>query len=145
MLFLCEDNGYSNVMPKSAHSAHDIVEVASRFMPTVEADGTDVLSVFRHAGDAVGRIRSGDGPMFLHCRTKRWMKHQGHEPCDLPESAVDRARDCPIEKLEAFLQKSGIAAAGELAEIAADIEREIDAAIAFAESSPRPDPELMEV
>jgi pyruvate dehydrogenase E1 component alpha subunit len=144
VLFLCEDNGWSNVMPKSAHSAHDIVAVAGSMMPALQADGTDVLSVFEHAGTAVQQIRAGDGPVFLHCRTRRWMKHQGPDRCDLPENAVDPARDCPIRKLEAFATRSGLVSADECAAIAPQIEREIDAAIAFAEASPFPTPELLE-
>ncbi|MBL8727517.1 MAG: thiamine pyrophosphate-dependent dehydrogenase E1 component subunit alpha [Planctomycetes bacterium] len=144
VLFLCEDNGWSNVMPKSAHSAHDITSVAERFLPVLQADGTDVLSVFDRAGAAVQHVRAGNGPMLLHCRTKRWMKHQGPDRCDLPENAVDPARDCPIVKLEAFATRSGMVRADECAAIERAIEAEIDAAIAFAEASPFPTPELLE-
>lgn len=145
VLFLCEDNGWSNVMPRSAHSAHDITSVAERFMTTLFADGTDVLSVYDQAGQAVAKLRAGEGPVFLHCRTKRWMKHQGADACDLPDNGIDRARDCPIRKLEAFLLKTGLAQASEFTAIEAAIEQEIDAAIRFAESSPFPSPDLLEV
>lgn len=145
VLFLCEDNGYSNVMPRSAHSAHDIVSVAAEFMPTLSVDGTDVLAVCEKAGMAVQQIRGGDGPMLLHCRTKRWMKHQGHEVCDLQDNGIDRQRDCPIRKLETFMQRSGMVSAAELEALPAAVDLEIDAAIAFAERSPRPDPDLLEV
>ena len=144
-LFVCENNGWSNVMPMSAHSSHDIVSVARQIMPVREADGTDVLSVYRAAGEAVGEVRGGGGPRFLHCTTKRWMKHQGHERCDLPENTVDPQRDCPIHRLEAFLRTSGLATSAEMGAIAAEIEREIDAAIAFAERSPFPQPLPVEV
>lgn len=141
VLFACEDNGFSNVMPKAAHSSHDIVSVAERFMTTVAADGTDVLAVSAAAGDAIARLRRGEGPVFLHCATKRWMKHQGPERCDLIGDSIDPARDCPIHKLEAVLQRTRLCSAGELDRIRAEIEREVDAAIAFAEQSPFPDPQ----
>jgi TPP-dependent pyruvate/acetoin dehydrogenase alpha subunit len=144
VLFVCEDNGYSNVMPREAHSAHDIVSLAATFMPAVTVDGTDALAMHAAAGDAVAAIRAGGGPRFLHCKTKRWMKHQGHERCDLPENAVDVARDCPIHKLEAFLRDSGLAAAAEFPAIAAAVDAEIDDALAFAKRSPFPSPELLE-
>jgi TPP-dependent pyruvate/acetoin dehydrogenase alpha subunit len=144
VLFVCEDNGYSNVMPREAHSAHDIVSLAATFMPAVTVDGTDALAMYAAAGDAVAAIRAGGGPRFLHCKTKRWMKHQGHERCDLPENAVDVARDCPIHKLEAFLRDSGLAAAAEFPAIAAAVDAEIDDALAFAARSPFPSPELLE-
>ncbi len=144
VLFVCEDNGFSNVMPKSAHSAHDIVSVAAAMMPASTVDGTDVLATSAAAGDAVAAIRAGGGPRLLHCRTKRWMKHQGHERCDLPENAVDVARDCPIHKLEAFLRATGLAGAAELTALARGVDAEIDGAIAFARSSPFPTPDLLE-
>jgi TPP-dependent pyruvate/acetoin dehydrogenase alpha subunit len=145
VLFVCEDNGFSNVMPKSAHSAHDIVSLAAQFMPAVTVDGTDALAMHAAAGEAVAALRAGAGPRFLHCRTKRWMKHQGHERCDLPENAVDVARDCPIHKLEAFVRASGLAGAAELAALPREIEAAIDDAIRFAEASPFPTPALLEV
>jgi len=145
VLFLCEDNGYSNVMPKSVHSAHDITSLAQQFMPTFTADGTDVLSVYDKAGAALAGVRAGEGPAFVHCHTKRWMKHQGPDACDIPNNGIDRARDCPIAKFEKFVTRSGLATAGDLSLIASEVEREIDAAIAFAERSPFPDPDLLEV
>ena len=143
-LFVCEDNGYSNVMPRSEHSAHGIVELAATMMPAETIDGTDVLAVHRAAREAVAALRQGGGPRFLHCRTKRWMKHQGHERCDLPENAIVRDRDCPIEKLERFLTTSGLAGSQELAQLSREIEAEIDDAIRFAQNSPFPTPELLE-
>ena len=114
-------------------------------MTTLSADGTDVLSVYDKAGQAVRALRNGEGPVFLHCRTKRWMKHQGAEACDIADNGIDRVRDCPIRKLESFLLKSGLATAAECVDIAADVERRIDAAIRFAESSPFPSTDLLEV
>lgn len=143
VLFLCENNGWSNVMPLRAHSCHDIVGVAAQFMPVLSANGTDVLSVYEQAGRAVERVRAGGGPVFLHCPTKRWMKHQGPEPCDIPENVIDRERDCPIRKLEAFLVRNRLAAPRALQAIAAEVETEVDAAFAFAERSPFPQPDLV--
>lgn len=144
VLFVCEDNGFSNVMPKSAHSAHGIVELARVMMPAVTVDGTDALAMFAAARTALDAVRSGAGPRFLHCTTKRWMKHQGHERCDLPENEVVRERDCPIHKLEQFAVSSGLCSAQELASLPRTIEAEIDAAIRFATESPFPTPDLLE-
>ena len=144
VLFVCEDNGFSNVMPKHAHSAHDLVSIAAAMMPAASVDGTDALAVRAAAGEALAAIRAGGGPRLLHCRTKRWMKHQGHERCDLPENVVDVARDCPVHKLEAFLRASGLAAAAELHTIVREVELAIDDAVAFAQASPFPTPDPVE-
>jgi acetoin:2,6-dichlorophenolindophenol oxidoreductase subunit alpha len=145
VLFVCEDNGFSNVMPRSAHSAHDIESLARVLMPTFPCDGTDALAVRQGAAEALALVRGGQGPAFLHCRTKRWMKHMSHEVCDLPENVVDRERDCPIHKLEQFLLRSAMASVDDFATIHRELETEIDAAIAFATASPFPTPDLLEV
>lgn len=145
VLFVCEDNGFSNVMPKSAHSAHDITGIAAQMMPTRVVDGTDVLAVSAAAAEVLADVRAGKGPAFLHCHTKRWMKHQGPEACDLADNGIDPERDCPIHKLELLLTRSRLVAPGEIAELEREVEAEISAAIAFAESSPFPEPSLLEV
>ncbi|MCB9887250.1 MAG: thiamine pyrophosphate-dependent dehydrogenase E1 component subunit alpha [Planctomycetes bacterium] len=145
VLFVCEDNGYSNVMPKSAHAAFDIPSLADEYMTTMTADGTDVLAVHEQAGEALAQIRSGGGPVFLHCPTKRWMKHQGHERCDIVGNGIDEQRDCPIRKLERVLLDTHLCGAGELEQVRLSVEQQIDAAIAFAESSPFPTPAQLEV
>ncbi len=145
VLFVCEDNGYSNVMPKSAHAAFDIASLADEYMCTMLADGTDVLDVHEQAGEALAQIRSGGGPVLLHCRTKRWMKHQGHERCDIADNGIDEQRDCPIRKLERVLLDTHLCGAGELEQVRLSIEQQIDAAIRFAESSPFPTPTQLEV
>ena len=140
VLFVCEDNGLSNVMPKRAHAAYDIPDLAWRYMDVFEADGTDVLSVYEQAGRALDFVRRGGGPAFLHCPTKRWMKHQGHERCDLNGDSIVEARDCPIHKLEEFVRRTGMASGGELEQMRTAVAAEIQDAIAFAEASPFPDP-----
>lgn len=145
VLFLCENNGFSNVMPFDAHSAHDVVGVAERFMPVYRTDGTDALAVYKDAGRAVAEVRATRGPVFLEAQTKRWMKHQGHEPCHLADNPIDREKDCPIHKLEHFLASSSMATAAELRAIHDDVEREIDAAIAAAEKAPYPQASLQEI
>ncbi len=145
VLFLCEDNGLSNVMPKSEHMFADPARIAGEFMPVYRADGTDVLSVYEEAGRAVAQVRESRGPAYLHCTTKRWMQHQGVLEDDLPYNPIDPEKDCPIVRFEEFLLRTRLATPGELAAVGEEIERDLDEAFAFAEASPYPDPEAMEV
>lgn len=144
VLFLCENNGLSNVMTLAEHSAHDIVSVVQPFMPVHRADGTDALSVFETAGDAVEFVRRERKPAFLECRTKRWMKHQGHERDDLACNPIDPAKDCPIQKFEEFLLGAGMSTRSELDQLIQEVEAEIDDAISYAERSPYPETRLQE-
>jgi TPP-dependent pyruvate/acetoin dehydrogenase alpha subunit len=138
VLFLCENNGLSNVMPMSEHSAHDIIGVAAQFMPVYRADGTDARSVFVEAGQAIRSVREERAPVFLECRTKRWMKHQGHERDDLDYNPVDQEADCPIRKLEEWLLQREWATQADLHRIGEETEASISQAIRYAEDSPYP-------
>lgn len=145
VLFVCENNGLSNVMPMAEHSATDICSVARQFMPVQEVDGTDALAVHAIAGRAIETVRAERAPVFLHCSTKRWMKHQGPDRDDLACNPVDPQVDCPIRKLESFLLARELVEVEALTKIADEVEASIDDAIRFAEQSPYPDCELLEV
>ncbi len=139
VLFVCEDNGLSNVMPKSAHIAVEVENVVKQFMPVFCVDGADVLAVYGGAGKAVAYIRKERKPVFLKCLTKRWMQHQGVEVDDLPYNPIDRERDDPIKKLEATMLEHKLVTRDEIRKLAAEIESQINAAIQFALASPFPD------
>jgi pyruvate dehydrogenase E1 component alpha subunit len=143
VLFVCEDNALSNVMPKKHHLFADIGAVAENFMKVWRADGTDVLSVRAAAGDAFGHIRASGKPALLWCPTKRWMKHQGVEVDDLPFNPVDRSQDCPIRKLEAEMLGRNLISQAEIDQLAREIETAIDAAIQYAQASPFPTPDML--
>ncbi|HHI79268.1 MAG TPA: thiamine pyrophosphate-dependent dehydrogenase E1 component subunit alpha [Planctomycetes bacterium] len=145
VLFLLEDNQLSNVMPKSKHLYPDPRAIAANFMPTYFADGTDAISVFLSAKEAISEIRRTGRPAFLHCPTKRWMKHQGVEEEDLPFIHIDREKDCPIQKLESFLLGARMATPGELKQVRAHLEEELEAAIHYARQSPYPPVQALEV
>ena len=139
VLFVCEDNALSNVMPRSAHMAVEVEKVVKEFMLVFCADGTDVLAVYGAAGEAIAYIRKEGKPAFLKCLTKRWMKHQGVEADDLSYNPVDRERDDPIKKLEAAMLEHKLITRDEIRQLAAEIEAQIDAAVKFAAASPFPD------
>ena len=139
VLFVCEDNSLSNVMPKSEHLFVEPESVVKEFMPAFFADGTDVLAVYAVAREAISYVRAQGKPAFLRCKTKRWMKHQGVEPDDLPYNPIDREQDCPIKKLEKVLLGSNLITQDEIQKMITEIESEIDAAVDFAVTSPFPD------
>lgn len=139
VLFLCENNGLSITMPIEKHSFVGMTAVAEQFMPVSCADGTDALDVYCAAGAAVEMVRSTGKPAFLECKTKRWMKHHGHEVDDLSYNPIDRDVDCPIRKLESFMLSSKLITKRGIGDLVGEIEAEIDAAIVFAEASPYPE------
>ncbi len=143
VVFVCENNQYA--MSYSVKKAFAIERIADRAagygMPGETVDGNDVLAVYEAVSRAVARARAGKGPSLIENVTYRYRGH----------SKSDANRYRTKEEIEEWRQKDPIArfrrylaANGELSEQeAAAIEREayaaIDAAVAFAESSPEPD------
>src|SRR5580692_7669699 len=82
VLFVCENNGYAEFTSREEHST---VAFVRRFaepyeMPAATIDGNDVLAVFSAAGDAIGKLRRGDGPYLLECMTYRMAGHYVGDP-----------------------------------------------------------------
>ncbi len=146
IVFVCENNQYAANNAVSVQ--HPRVEIAAHAgaydMPGVVADGNDVLEVRAATAEAVARARRGDGPSLLECKTYRWHFHAMRatpppETRSADEIASWKARD-PIARLEQHVLAGGAVTAAEIAAIRARVAADLDAAVAFAEASPFPDP-----
>jgi pyruvate dehydrogenase E1 component alpha subunit len=108
----------------------------------VIVDGNDVVAVYEAAVVAVARARAGDGPTLIECKTYRI---RGHSKSDRnlyrTKEEIDtwRAAD-PIARLAGELVDAGLFTRAALADIEKSAQAEIEAALAFAQSSPDPDP-----
>ncbi len=137
MLFVCENNGYAeSTSAEYALSTRDLAKRAAAFeMSAHVVDGQDVFSVHAAAVEAVRRARDGQGPTFLECKTYRYYGHfLGDDPLRYrtkEEEAYFRGRDC-IERFERAI--TGVA----LQPIRDEVDRTIERAVEFAESSPLP-------
>ncbi|MCZ6659279.1 MAG: thiamine pyrophosphate-dependent dehydrogenase E1 component subunit alpha [Gammaproteobacteria bacterium] len=145
-IFVCENNGYGEYTPQANHQA--IVDVADRApgygMPGVVVDGMDAVAVYEAAGEAIRFARQGSGPTLLECKTYRYYDHVGVRGMGLSyrtDEEVERWRQKdPIMNFEARLAEQGILSADAARTIHEQVEQEVQAGIAFAESSPMPDP-----
>jgi pyruvate dehydrogenase E1 component alpha subunit len=142
VLFVCENNGYGEFTasetvtagrdPRSRGSVFDI--------PSEVVDGMDVLAVRKAARHALARARSGQGPGFIVCTTYRYGGHHvGDEQRykGAQEIAEWRSKD-PIERLARHLDELGMAGTDKLVQLRDVIAEEVQAAVAFARSSPLP-------
>lgn len=149
VLFVCENNLYSVQAPLSVRqsSARTIADLAKAHGIAAEVvDGNDAKAVYAHAGGAIDHIRGANGPYLLEFKTYRLKEHVGPgNDLDLGYRSHDEwaawNERCPIEKLAGELMQMGIADVGALAQIRTDIDVEVDAAFAFAKSSPFPEAE----
>ncbi len=141
VLFICEDNQYGLSMSRSrAMNVADIAKRAQSYgMLSKTIDGNDAVGVYREAVKAADEVRK-NGPMLLVCETYRI---HGHSKSDknvyrtAQEIAQWREKD-PIVRMRADLLAEGVVSAEELESIDCRAREAMDAALAFAQSSPYP-------
>jgi TPP-dependent pyruvate/acetoin dehydrogenase alpha subunit len=145
IVFVCENNLYGASTPY--HRVSPVTDVAERAaaykVPAQIVDGMDVLAVHKAAGEAIAAARAGSGPLFIECKTYRYIGHsrsdaRGYRTKD--EESAWLSKD-PIVRLGTALRNAGKASQDALDEIEAQVTAELDDAVEFARQSPMPRPE----
>jgi len=146
VVLVCENNGFAEFTPRSAHTKVERVSdvVAPYGLVRETVDGNDLLVVWESFGRFLEAGRRGEGPFLLECLTYRLRGHYEGDPTKYREAVTKedwQAKD-PILRL----QRHGVDAGwfGE-EEVAAAEHAERDAvedAVGFARGSPFPAPEL---
>jgi len=145
VIFVCENNGYAQATPvEYAVSVPRIADRAAAYsMPGVTVDGQDAVAVWEAAAVARERARRGDGPSLIECLTYRYYgHHQGDDTLRYrtrKEEDAARERDC-IRRFRKQMLDQQLLTAAELDAIESANRKRIDEAVAFAESSPLPQP-----
>ena len=109
-------------------------------IPGVEVDGNDVLTVRDAVREAVERARSERIPTLMNIKSFRL---KGHSVVDPDRYRSDeylreiRAQD-PLAHLAERLKEGGLMDDESLAQLDEDVDREVLAAIKFADESPEP-------
>jgi pyruvate dehydrogenase E1 component alpha subunit len=151
LLLVCENNGLSTtsgleVRQPAGRSIAAMVQAMG--VPSQAGDGNDVLAVGRLAGEAVARIRSGGGPIFLEFATYRWREHCGpHYDFNLGYRTEDevkawRAR-CPLLRLRRHLESAGAWDEDRMVALMRAVDAEVAEAVRFAQNSPYPSADLL--
>jgi TPP-dependent pyruvate/acetoin dehydrogenase alpha subunit len=111
-------------------------------IPAEIIDGNDVFAVHQATQRAVVHARAGAGPYLIECKTFRMTGHSAHDGADYVPAALreEWAAKDPIERLERKMIEAGWASSKEIEQSRAGIRDELDRAVAWAESSPFPDP-----
>jgi pyruvate dehydrogenase E1 component alpha subunit len=142
VLLVCENNGYAEFTPRSAHTT---VERVTRHAETYgiasrTVDGNDLVAVQGAAAALVAPLRTGDGPALLECLTYRMRGHYEGDPARYraaSEVAEWKEQD-PIGRFARAARERG-----ELDEAAArraeeGSRRRVEAAVAAARAAPFP-------
>jgi pyruvate dehydrogenase E1 component alpha subunit len=147
IVFICENNEYSMGTPLSrSMSIEDVSMKALGY--GIDRDrffAGDVLEVQDRIGDAVKRAREESLPTLVEVRTYRFRGHSMSDPAKYRTQAEleeHKKRD-PIVLGRTRLVSMGLAPP-RIKKIEDDVEAEVQAAVAFADSSPEPDASILE-
>ena len=108
----------------------------------MRVDGHDFFAVYEAAGEAVQRARDGGGPSLLDCQLNRYYGHfEGDNQSYRPKDEVKKLREnsCCIKRFSAKVTAENGITPDQLSAIDDEVAQLIEAAVAFAESSPEPD------
>ena len=138
VLFVCENNLYAmGTALRYTQSSQDIAAKGAAYsMAAAAVDGMDVQAVEAATRGAVDRIRAGEGPFLLECRTYRFRPHSMFDSelyRTKDEVAEWRERD-PIELLASRMTAAGLLDEAGRAALEAEVTAEVEAAVAFAEA-----------
>lgn len=140
LIFICENNQYVELTPESLHVAGEIWRRGEPFGIRGErVDGNDVVAVADAVDAAVQRARAGGGPALIEAVTYRWFGHY----------AGDRAAYRQEEEVREWMERDPLIRAraalpaNDAQEIDDDVEREVAAALEFAQRSPIAGPDVL--
>lgn len=143
VIFICNNNAYAYSTPvERQYAVKDLsVRAPAYGMPGVTIDGNDVLAVYEAARTAIERARAGNGPTFIECKTFRMTGHSAHDGAEyVPKALFEAAaRNDPITCFEKQLLGRKSVTPKHVRQMAEQITKEVDDAVAFAESSPLPE------
>jgi pyruvate dehydrogenase E1 component alpha subunit len=149
VIFVCENNGYGMSVAQKYHMKIKDISVRSKAydIAGVTVDGNDPVAVKAATRKAVKRIKDGKGPTLIECKTFRHYGHYLGDPAvyfDPEELKFWKSKEQdPIARFEIRLLDERIATQADIDEIKANAHRIMEEAIAFAEQSPDPEPEVM--
>ena len=147
IVFICENNEYSMGTPISrTMSVEDVSMKALGY--GIDRDrffADDVLTVEQRIGEAVQRARELSLPTLVEVRTYRFRGHSMSDPAKYrtSEELEERKKKDPLFRARQQLETDGYVKA-RLEELESDVEKEVQAAVKFAEESPEPDPSILE-
>ena len=146
ILFVCENNGFSEFSPSDTVTSGVIADRAKPFnIPAIHIDGNDVQQVWQTAQEVIADIRAGKGPAFIEARTYRYSGHFSAEAMILAtpyrtdeEIAEWRERDPLLKTRQDLLDRA--VASEEIDSVESRIDDQIAACVAYGEAGTPPEP-----
>ena len=161
VVLVCENNDVARerrkggVSPSDSLAARQLTDISNAFsVPSVTVDGADMLAMAAAMADAVAKVRSGAGPVFVESRITRWPGNAGTFPALLggdyrldwalaPSSGPKELQDWlqhsdPIALFVRSLVADGAMSKADVEAMDARIRKAVAEAARFALASPAP-------
>ena len=147
LLLVCENNGFAEFTPRSAHTSVERVSdvVAPYDVVRETVDGNDAVAVWDAFGRHLAAAREGRGPFLLECLTYRLGGHYEGDPAAYREALAEaewQERD-PILRLQRHGVAAGWFTEAALSTVAAAAAEMVEEAVRLARQSPFPPVELL--
>jgi pyruvate dehydrogenase E1 component alpha subunit len=143
ILFVCENNGWSEFSPAARQIATEPSNLAETFkIPAERVDGNDVVAVRAAALAAVEAVRAGGGPRLVECKTTRVRGHFEGDPQKYRDAGEfdEIGRKDPLKRTADALRVMGVAET-DIAAVDETARRRVDEAVAAARAGTAPAPE----
>ena len=145
LIVIAEYNWYAYSTPTQLQTAVENLadKAASYGIPGHIVDGNDVIACYEVTKQAAEFARGGGGAVLIEAKTYRRKGHAEHDDQRYiePDELEFWERRDPVTRYERHLIKHDSATREQLDEIVADVKREIDEDVMWAESSPMPEAE----
>ena len=138
VMFCCENNLYAmgTAIERSESQSDLCAKAASYGVPTLRADGQDIVSVHETTQRAQREVRKGSGPFFVEYQTYRFRAHSMFDAelyRDKREVEEWKTRG-PLHTFSARLKAEGKLTEEQFLALDREVGVEVDRAVAFAES-----------
>jgi len=144
ILFYIEDNGYGisvpgNLQTPGANIAANLASFKNLYIR--EGDGTEPVEAATLFEDVIAHVRDGKGPALLRLKVPRLCGHSGQDTqaYKSPEFIAEEEACDPLPKLKRFLVPP-VMSEKEFADLEAQVDRDVKAALDGALARPEPDP-----
>ncbi|MEO5762076.1 MAG: dehydrogenase E1 component subunit alpha/beta [Vicinamibacteria bacterium] len=144
VVYLVEDNGYAISVPVEVQTAGGSISKLVRTFPdllVLEVDGCDPIASLQVMGEAVRYARMRKGPALVHAKVIRPYSHSLSDDESLYRPTSERDEEVLLDPLTAFPARviaADLMTEAELAELRAEVDREIEEAADRAAEMPTP-------
>jgi TPP-dependent pyruvate/acetoin dehydrogenase alpha subunit len=143
LITVIENNGYAYSTPtrNQAACAAFIDKAVGYGIKGISVDGNDVIASYEAMKQAVEHARGGGGSVLIEAHTYRRKGHAEHDNQSyVPEGEIDwwASHNDPLARYERYLSENEVMTPDEMAAVAADLKKFLDAEADWAESQAAP-------